>query len=296
MVVTLAALAGAETLVADVLTALAHFVVTAIKYDILKQLAVQTAVIELVAHRRLQAHLVMQLVVIADEPHVIALEGVLEFVTQVAVQRLDILGVKALAVGRVADEGASGWHVLDVVDIAALQLDIFDQTGVLDVGTGNGDGLALDVAAVNLVGKLALGTVIVIHLLKQVGVIVGPLLEGIMVAVHARSDIGSDERSLDEERTRTAHGVNQVGFPVPAAQQDNAGCQYLVDGSIGLCHTPAALEQGVTTAVERQGNLTSGDMDIKTDVGIGKADAGALAVLIVEVVGNGILHTISDKA
>ena len=106
----------------------------------------------------------------------------------------------------------------------------------------------------------------------------------------------SDECRLDKQRAGAAHGVDEVTLALPAGHKDDAGCQHLVDGSIGLCHTPAALEQGVTTAVERQGNLTSGDMDIKTDVGIGKADAGALAVLIVEVVGNGVLHTISDKA
>ena len=278
------------------LTTLAQLIVASVKDDILQQLAIQTSVVELIAHRGLETHLVVQLLVIADEPDVIALEGVLELEAHFTVQLLDVLDIQTFAVGRVTDERTTLGHQFDVVKVATLQFDILVQTGILDVGTSNGDSLALDVAAVNLVGKLALGTVIVIHLLKQVGVIVGPLLEGIMVTVHARSDIGSDKRCLDEERTRTAHGVNQVGFPVPTAQQDNAGCQHLVDGRIGLSHTPAALEQGVTTAVERQGNLTSGDMDIKTDVGIGKADAGALAVLIVEVVGNGILHTISDKA
>ena len=296
LIVALTALTGAETLVADVLSTLAHLVIATVKNDILQQLTIQSAVIELVAHRRLQAHLVVQLLVKADEPHVVALESVLELVTQVAVQLLDVLHVQTLAVGRVADQGATGWHLVDVVDVTALEFDILVQTGILHIGTGDGDGLALDVTAVDLVSELALGTVIVVNLVKQLGVVVGPLLESKTVAVHTGSDVGSDERCLDQERARTAHGVNQVGFTLPTAQQDDAGGQHLVDGCIGLRHTPASLEQRLSTAVQRQGHIAARDVHIKTDFGIVEANAGALAVLLVEKVGNRVLDTIGDKS
>ncbi len=277
------------------LSTLTHLVIATVKDDILQQLTVQTTIVEFIAHRGLETHLVVQLLVVADEPDVIALEGVLELEAHLTIQCLDVLDVEALAIGRIADERASLGHQFDFVEVATLQLDILVQAGILDIGTGDGDGLALDVAAIDLVGKLALGTIIIIYLVKQVGVIVGPLLEGIVVAIHARSDIGTDECSLDEESARAAHGINQVGLAIPSAEQDDTGCQYLVDGSIGLGYTPATLEQRVATAVERQRDVTSRDMDVKTDIGIGEADARTLAVLLIEEVGNGILDTIGDK-
>ena len=250
VVVALAALAGTETLVADVFAALAHLVVLAVEDDVLQQFAVQSAVVELVAHRRLETHLEIQFLIIADEPHVIALEGVLELVTHVAVERLDVLDVEAFTIGWVADERTTGRHFLDVVDVAALEFDVLVQTGVLDVGAGDSDGLALDVAAIDLVGELTFTAVVVVDIVKQVCIIVGPLLESVAVAVHAGSDVGGDKGCLDEEGARAAHWIHQVGLALPPAEQDDAGCQRLVDGRIGLCHAPAALEQGLATAVE----------------------------------------------
>ena len=211
------------------------------------------------------------------------------------IQGFDILDIEALAVGRIADEGATGGHNLYFVDVAAFELDVLVESCALDVGTGDSDGLALDVAAIDLVGELTLGTVVVVDVGEQFLVIVGPLLEGIVVTINARGDVGADEGSLDEECARAAHGVDQVGLAVPAAQQDDAGSEHLVDGCIGLPHTPAALEQRFAAAVERQGDLTSRDVDVEADVGIADADAGALAIFLVKEVGNGVLDTIGDK-
>ena len=220
----------------------------------------------------------------------------LELESQVTVELVDIFQLEALTIGRVADEGAALGHLVDFVDVAAFELDVFVKAGILDVGTRNGNGLALDVAAVYLVGELALSAVIVIDALKQLGIIVGPILERIAVAVHARSDVGTDKGCLDEEGARAAHGVYQVGLAVPAAQQDDACRQHLVDGCVGLSHAPAAFEQRLAAAVKRQGDVAPRDVDVKTDFGIGQADAGSFAVFLVEVVGDGVLDAIGDKA
>ena len=242
IVIALATLTGTEALVADVLSTLAHFIIPAVKDDVLQQLTIQAAIIELVAHRRFQADLVGQFIVIADEPHVVTLESVLELVTHVLVQRLDILGIEALAVGRIADEGAAGRNLVDVIDVAALDLDILVQARTLDVGARDGNGFALDVATVNLVCKLAFLAIVVVDLIKQVGVIVGPLLESIVIAINTGSDVGGNQSRLDEERARSTHRVNEVGLSIPAAQQNDASSQHLIDGCIGLSLAPAALE------------------------------------------------------
>ena len=296
VVVALAALAGTETLVADVLSALTQVIVSAVKNDELQQFAVQTAVVQGIFHRRLQADFEVLLLVVADEPSVIALEGVLEFEAQVAVELLQILNIQSFAVGRVGNKRTLFRYQFDVVEVAAFQFDVFVESGALDVGACDGNGLALDIAAVDFVCELTLGAVIVVNLVKQVGVVVGPLLEGVMVAIDTWSDVGTNQCCLDEEGARATHGVNQVGVTLPAAKQDNASCQYLVDGGIGLCHTPSALKQRVTAAVERQCHVAPRDVDIETDFGIGEADTGTLAVFLVEEIGDGILDTISDKA
>ena len=295
MVVALAAFAGAELLVADVFAALAHLVIFAVKDDVLQQFAIQATVVQSILYRRLQADFEVLFLVVADEPGVVAPEGVLEFETQVTVELVDVLHVQALAIGRVGDERAAFGHEFYLVDVAALQFDVFVQACVFDVGAGDGNGLALDVAAVNLVGEFPFGTVVVIDFIEQFLVIVGPLLEGVVVAIYAGGDVGADEGCLDQERARAAHGVNQVGLAVPTAQQDDAGRQHLVDRGLGLRYAPTALEQRFTAAVERHGHFAARDVDVKTDLRIGQADAGTLAVFIIEEVGNGILDTIGDE-
>ena len=190
----------------------------------MQQFAVQTAVIQGIFHRRLEANLEVLFRIVADEPCVIALERVLEFEAQVAIELLNVFDIQPLSVRRVTDESASLGNQLDVVEVAAFQFNVFVESGALDVGACDGDGLALDVAAVNLVSELTLGAVIVVNLVKQVGVVVGPLLESVMVAIDTRRDVGGDESRFDEERARAAHGINQVGLAVPPAQQDDACC------------------------------------------------------------------------
>ena len=296
MVVALAALTAAETLVADVLATPAQFVVGTVEDDKLEQFAVQSAIVQGIAYRRLEADLERLLLVAADEPSVIAHKGVLQLGAQVAVELVDVVHAQALAVGRIADERAALGHDVDVAQVAALEFDILVQAGALDIGTSDGNGFALDVAAIDLVGELALGAIVVVDRVKQVGVIVGPLLEGILVTIDTRGNVGADEGCLDKEGARATHGIDQVGVTLPAAEHNDARCQHLVDGRVGLRHAPAALEQRVSAAVERQGHVTSRDVDVESDFGVAQPDAGALAILLAEIVGDGVLDTIGDKA
>ena len=181
------------------LTALPQLVISTLKDDKLQQFAVESAIVECILHRGFQADLEILLLVIADEPHVISLEGVLEDKAHVAVELVNVLDVEPLAIGRVADERAARGHQLDVPDVAALELDVFVHSSALDVGAGDGNRLALDVTAINLVGKFPLGAVVVVNRVEEFLVIVGPLLEGVVVTVHAGSGVGGDKRRLDEE-------------------------------------------------------------------------------------------------
>ncbi len=144
--------------------------------------------------------------------------------------------------------------------------------------------------------ELAFLAVVVIDGVEQVGIIVIPLLERILLAEHARIDVAGDECRLDQECSRAAHRVDQIALAIPTAQADDACCQHLVDGRIGLCLTPSALVERLATRVERQSHLVAIDVHVQAYVGVGYADAGATALMVHKIVGYGVLDAIGDKA
>ena len=87
----------------------------------------------------------------------------------------------------------------------------------------------------------------------------------------------SDECRLDKQRAGAAHGVDEVTLALPAGHKDDAGCQHLIDGSIGLCHTPATLVEWLTRRVERQRGAVLGNVDVEPQVGIAHRDVWPLA-------------------
>ena len=197
----------------------------------------------------------------------VAGEHSFEFLAQCLVEQGEVIEFQTFAVGWVGDENAVLGCLVEVFDGLALHLNHLGESGALDVGTSYGNGLALNVVAINLVFEFAFGAIVVINALEEFVVIVGPRLEGILVAIHARIDVRGDEGGLDQEGARAAHGIDEVALATPAAQQDDAGGKHLVDGGIGLCLTPTALVEGCAAGVEREGYLVVRDMDVEFDVG-----------------------------
>ena len=93
------------------------------------------------------------------------------------------------------------------------------------------------------------------------------MLEGKLLAVHARVDVGGDECCLNQERSRAAHGVDKVALAIPSAQLDDAGGEHLVDGGVGLRHTPSTLVERLTRRVERDGDILAIDVNVQLIVG-----------------------------
>ena len=106
------------------LTTSTQLIISTVKDDILQELAIQSAIVESIFYRWLEADFEILFLIIADEPDVISLEGVLEFEAQVMIELVDFLDVQALAVGRIADECAAGGYLFDVVEIAAFQFNV----------------------------------------------------------------------------------------------------------------------------------------------------------------------------
>ena len=203
----------------------------------------------------------------------------------------------ALAVGRVGHDDALLAGLLEVLEVLLLNGNAGRQTGSLNVAAGGVDGLRVDVVAVEValdVLLLVLLTVVV-YAVEEVGVEVGPLLEGILLAKQPRSHVVGDECRLDEQRARAAHGVDEVGVALPARQHNHAGSKHLVQRSLHRLLAVTAAVQRLAAAVERQRAVVLGHVDVQPQVGVGHRDVGAVARLLAELVDDGVLHLVADK-
>ncbi len=127
--------------------------------------------------------------------------------------------------------------------------------GTFQVGSGNADGLGRNIGAYDGHRDRTLGGVVVVNLIEEFGIEIGPCLESETLAEHAGSDIGGYQRGFAQECAATAHGIDKRTFAVPPAAQDDAGREHLVDGSLGLRHAVAALMKRLAAAVEAERHI-----------------------------------------
>ena len=98
--------------------------------------------------------------------------------------------------------------------------------------------------------KGLLGRIIIVDTVEEILVKVGPLLEGILPAIHSRGNATGYHGSFYQEGAASTHGIHQVTLALPACLQDDAGSQHLVDGSLHSGLTPSALVQAFTRRVQ----------------------------------------------
>ena len=225
----------------------------------------------------------------------ITAENLFQLFTDSAVQPLNVLNLQALAVRWICDENTFLGRFGDILQGTSFQFDVASQSSVLDVLAGDGNGFTLDVATVNLVIEFAFTAVVIVDLGKQIGVIVVPQLESVLLAEHPGVDVGGYHGGLDQEGAASAHGVNKIGVAVPPTQFDDACGEHLVDGSIGLCYAPSAAVQWFAARVKRQDDFGASNVHVKANVGVGQANGRPFVVSLTEEVGNGIFHAVSDE-
>ncbi len=228
----------------------------------------------------------------------VTLEYVFEPVADQAVQPFHVLDADALAVGGIGNQHSSFGSFLPFRQGAGMQLDHTADSGAAYVLRGDVDGAGRHVGPDYLVGELPFAGIVVIEAVKQLRVEVLPVLEGEMAAVDSRIYVGGDQGRLDQEGAGSAHGVDQRRIAPPAAFEDDAGGEHLVDGGLGLRHAVAALVQRLARRVERQRDLVAGDMHVDHHIGVLQAHAGALviAVAVLEPVDDGVLDAVCDEA
>ena len=214
------------------------------------------------------------------------------------VQALHVGHRDALAVRRVGDDDTLvGRSLGPLRQWLGLEGDVFHDSGALGVAGGDVDSHGRDVGADDGELRHALPAVVVIKALEELGVEVGPLLEGKALAVDTGVDVGGNHGGLDDEGARAAHGVEEDLLAAVTAHQDYAGGEDLVDGSLGLRHAVAAAVEALARRIEAQRHLVARDMHIYKHVRAVEAHTGALAVeMVAEPVGDSVLDAVGDEA
>ena len=130
-----------------------------------------------------------------------------------------------------------------VLEVLELDCNIVRQAGSLHVLSGYGHRRTVVVIAIGMVQELALLRVVVVNLVKQFGIEIGPTLECEALAEHAGGDIASYQRCLNGQCAASAHGVDKVGLAAPTSHQDDTSRKHFIQWCLnGLLPVTSAMK------------------------------------------------------
>ena len=279
----------------DLTTLRAEHLHLAIKQLVLAELTFQRAVEQRNLDAWLQAYLVETLLTVTQHPGIVARELMLQPLTYHFIGTQQVGRRDAFAVRWIGHHDALLLRLLEVLEVLLLHRDAVGQPGCLHVQASRVDGLHVDVVAVDMVFELPLLRVVIVDAVEEVGIEVGPLFEGILLAEQAGCHILGNESSLHKQGTRAAHGVDEVGIAIPSCQQNHAGCQHLVQRSFYRLLTITATVERLTAGVERQGTLVFCNMNVQPQVRIGHRNIRTATHPLAELVDDGILHLVAHE-
>ena len=211
---------------------LAELLHLAFEHGILAELAFQRTVVERNLDRGFQSYLFETLLAVAQNPCVVAAEGMLQPFAYHLVGAQQVGCGDAFAVGRIHHDDALLGRSGEVFEVLLADGDFLRQTGSPHVEIGGIDRLHVVVVAVDMMFEISFLRVVVVDFVEQVGIEVGPFLESKLLAENARRNVACDEGSLNGQRSRSAHRVDEVGFASPSRHENHAGSQHLVERSL----------------------------------------------------------------
>ena len=229
----------------------AEYLHLAVEHLVLTEFALQRAVVKGNFDTRLQAYLVETLLAIGEYPGVVAGKLMLQPLANHLVGAQQVGRGDTLAVGWVGNDDAFVLGLLKQLEVLLLNGDSTAQAGGLHVASRRVDGLHVDVVAVDVAfGFTLVVLAVVVDAVEEVGVEVGPLLKGILLAEESRRHVVSNEGSLDKQCARPAHRIDEIAVALPSREQNHAGGEHLVERRFhGLLPVTAAV-QGFATGVE----------------------------------------------
>ena len=245
---------------------------------------------------RLQADAVEVLLLIAEHPDVPACEIFLERRAERGIESVNIRRTEALAIGGIGHHDAFGRRLCPLIERLALELDHILDTCRLDILAGDSHSVCVDVATVDLVGEFLLLAIVVIELLEEVCVEVGPLLESEALAEDTGVDIAGYEGRLNQECARAAHRIREIAVSAPSGLHDDARSQDLVDRCLGVVDLISAVTERLAARIERDRHSVFRNMDIEEQIGTRETDRRTLSDGVVEMVHDSVLHAIGHEA
>ena len=269
--------------------------ITAIEKHILPQRALDASVENRKLHRRLQSDAGDIVVIRPDYPHVPAGEILFQAVADAPVELVDIVRFQTVSVGWICHHHARLGVFRPFRQGTARDLHHLLHLCRPHVPACYGHGLRVDVAAVYLEGELTLVAVVIVEPLEEVGVEIGPFLEGEMRAVDARVDVGGDEGGLDQECSGAAHRVHEIAVAPPSGLHDDAGGERLVDRGLGLFRAVTALRERLSARIERDGHAGVLDVYVQHYVGPGDTDRRSLTGRVAEMVHDAVFHAVGGE-
>ena len=160
-------------------------------------------------------------------------------------------------------------RLLKVLYVSLFYCYAFCHAGSLDVEARLCNGCKVDVIAIYVVSKFALIRVVVVNLVEEVAVKVGPFLEGIFLSEQTGSHVVGYQGSLYGQGSRSAHRVNKVCFASPAGHKNHSGSENLIERSLDRLLSVSSSVKTFTTRVERQRTLVFGDVHVQANVRVG---------------------------
>ncbi len=269
--------------------------IRAVEEDVFPQAAFQRSIVERNLHGWLKPYLCKLLITIANDPCVPTLEALFQGGPDASVEHVEVFGTQSLSIRRIRHQYALRSIVGPFSDGFALQLHHIVDAGILNVFSGDCHGLGVDVAAIYLIGEFLFGGIIVVDIFEKLLVEIRPFLKSEALPIDAGIDVRGNQGSLNQERAGAAHRVDEIGIPAPPGLKDNSCGKRLVDGGFGSVGAVSAFGERFAAGVERDSDSVVGDMDVELEVGSGEANRGSASILVVEMVGYAVLHSIGHE-
>ena len=176
------------------------------------------------------------------------------------------------------------------------EFDISRHARGFDIFLGLLNGVERSVRTIYFVRKLAFLAIVVVDFAPEIGVEIGPFLEGKSLAEDARRDISCDQRGLDGQSAGTAHRVVEIGLSSPSGYEQHTCCKCLIDRRFGVGDAVTAFVQTLAATVQADGYLLVGNVYVDEEVGFGQFDIGSAVGVLHPIVGNRIFDAVSDKS
>ena len=207
------------------------FVLT-IKDFVVHEFAFQFTIEEIHFLGWLQADFRKQFLFTGDDPCRITYKGMFQAFSDGMIESQNIRTAYAFSIRRIGHDDGRLRRLFKVGDVLLCDGHFFGHAGSLNVDVRCFHCMDVDIVAIDVMQKLTLLTVVVVYLIQQLRVEVGPFLKVVMTSEYPWPDIACDERCFDRQCTTSAHRVDEVAFTTPSCHEYHACSQYLVQRSI----------------------------------------------------------------